>query len=307
MRNEQEKHLDSVLKRTASNPKHTLNNPQVRGHLNSIGAKNVIFILVATPVEEVGRDHDFDWAVVEPSSYRSFIQLAGRIMRHRELSTELAVSNMALLQYNLKGLNRKEVVFNRPGYESKEHHLITHDLKQLLDVEAITTCLDATARITKPESLRPKQSLIDLEHYCIQQLLTNYGQQGPESLSGWITSCWWLTGEPQQYIQFRKSTPELTLFLIPENESFKFKEKDNWGEWVGKESAYGISHDEDLTALEKQRLWLWRDYRDLLENSPKSDLQSAAEAYGEANFPTYGKNPNDWKFSYSSQFGLHET
>ncbi len=307
MRNEQEKHLDSVLKRTVTNPKHTLNNPQIRAHLKAIDAPNVIFILVATPVEEVGRDHDFDWAVVEPSSYRSFIQLAGRIMRHRELISELAASNMALLQFNLKGLNGKDVVFNRPGYESKENRLETHDLKQLLDVEAIATRLDATARITKPETLQPNHSLVDLEHHCIQLLLTNYGQQGPESLSGWITSCWWITGEPQHYVQFRKGTPELTLFLIPEDDSLKFKEKDNWGEWIGKERAYGIVHDENLTELEKQRLWLWRDYRVLLENSPKSDLQEAAEVYGEANFPTYGKNPNDLKFSYSSQFGIHET
>jgi CRISPR-associated endonuclease/helicase Cas3 len=307
MRNEQEKHLDSVLKRTATHPKHTLNNPQIRAHLKAIDAPNVIFILVATPVEEVGRDHDFDWAVVEPSSYRSFIQLAGRIMRHREQASALATSNMVLLQFNLKGLNGKDVVFNRPGYESNENRLVTHDLKQLLDVEAIATRLDATARITKPETLQPKNGLVDLEHHCIQQLLTNYNQQGPESLSGWITSCWWLTGEPQQYVQFRKGTPELTLFLIPEDDSFKFKEKDKWGEWISKESAYGIVHDEDLTELEKQRLWLWRDYRILLENSPKSDLQEAAQTYGEANFPTYGKNPNDLKFSYSSQFGLHET
>ena len=90
---------------------------------------------MATPVEEVGRDHDFDWAVVEPSSYRSFIQLAGRIMRHRELVSELATSNMALMQFNLKGLKEKDVVFNYPGYESSENRLVTHDLKQLLDDE----------------------------------------------------------------------------------------------------------------------------------------------------------------------------
>lgn len=42
------------------------------------------------------------------------------------------------------------------------------------------------------------------------------------------------------------------------------------------------------------------------KKSPKSNLQEAAQVYGEANFPTYGKNENDWKFSYFSQFGLHE-
>ncbi|MFI3190168.1 type I-F CRISPR-associated helicase Cas3 [Crenothrix sp. D3] len=306
MRSEQEKHLDCVLKRTRSNSEHTLNNPQIRAHLNAISAKNVIFILVATPVEEVGRDHDFDWSVVEPSSYRSFIQLAGRIMRHREPTSELAASNMALLQYNLNGLKGKEVVFNRPGYESTANPLVTHDLKQLLDIEAIAKRLDATARITKPDTLQPKHKLVDLEHHSIQQLLTSYEKQGPESLSGWIASCWWLTGEPQQYVQFRRSAPMLTLFLIPEDDSFKFKEKDKWGEWIGKEKAYGIIHDEGLTTLEKQRLWLWRDYQSLLENSPKPNREEAAQAYGEANFPQYHNDINNLHFNYSSQFGLYE-
>jgi CRISPR-associated endonuclease/helicase Cas3 len=306
MRNEQEKHLDSVLKRTRSNPEHTLNNPQIRAHLNAISTKNVIFILVATPVEEVGRDHDFDWAVVEPSSYRSFIQLAGRVMRHRELNTEFAASNMALLQYNLKGLKNEKIAFNRPGYESENNPLYTHDLKQLLDVESIAKQLDASARITKPDTLQPQHKLVDLEHDSIHKLLTVYDKKGPESLSGWISSCWWLTGEPQQYIQFRKSAPQLTLFLIPENDSFKFKEKDKWGEWISKENAYGIKHNEELTALEKQRLWLLRDYQILLENSPKPNLEQAAQAYGEANFPQYHKDINNLHFSYSSQFGLHE-
>ena len=100
--------------------------------------------------------------------------------------------------------------------------------------------------------------------------------------------------------------PELTLFLIPNDNGWKFSEKDNYGEWISKENAYGIVHDENLSTLEKQRLWLWRDYSALLKNSPKSNLQAAAQTYGEANFPTYRKNPNDWQFSYSSQFGLHE-
>lgn len=42
-----------------------------------------VVIVMATSVAEVGRDHDYDWAVVEPSSMRSLIQLAGRVRRHR--------------------------------------------------------------------------------------------------------------------------------------------------------------------------------------------------------------------------------
>jgi CRISPR-associated endonuclease/helicase Cas3 len=33
----------------------------IRQHLDSTEHEHVVFILVATPVEEVGRDHDFDW------------------------------------------------------------------------------------------------------------------------------------------------------------------------------------------------------------------------------------------------------
>lgn len=59
------------------------------------------FIVVATPVEEVGRDHDFDWAVLEPSSAQSLVQAAGRVNRHRFLRLE-GTYNIAILQYNLR-------------------------------------------------------------------------------------------------------------------------------------------------------------------------------------------------------------
>ncbi|RYW82972.1 type I-F CRISPR-associated helicase Cas3, partial [Legionella pneumophila] len=88
LRHEQEKHLDKVLKRKEKRGEkpQAFYDQTIRRHLDTIAAnrpdvKNLLFILVATPVEEVGRDHDFDWAVIEPSSYRSIIQLAGRVMR----------------------------------------------------------------------------------------------------------------------------------------------------------------------------------------------------------------------------------
>ncbi|MDR8345993.1 hypothetical protein FPK41_23920, partial [Acinetobacter baumannii] len=44
---------------------------------------NIPFIVIATPVEEVGRDHDFDWAIIDASSVQSIVQTAGRVNRHR--------------------------------------------------------------------------------------------------------------------------------------------------------------------------------------------------------------------------------
>eukprot|EP00906_Rhabdomonas_costata_P019724 RCo028724 len=86
LRHEQEKHLDEVLKRKEQTDEAPVAfaHPIIRGHLDACKANNLIFILVATPVEEVGRDHDFDWAVIEPSSFRSIIQMAGRVRRHRD-------------------------------------------------------------------------------------------------------------------------------------------------------------------------------------------------------------------------------
>mgnify|MGYP003441893274 CR=1 FL=1 len=106
LRSEQERHLDAVLKRKEKQGEQPIvfSNDVIRQHLDTTASEHVIFILVATPVEEVGRDHDFDWAIIEPSSYRSIIQLAGRVLRHRSLEKDIEQPNIGLLQYNLKGL-----------------------------------------------------------------------------------------------------------------------------------------------------------------------------------------------------------
>ena len=306
MRNEQEKHLDAVLKRN-NGEQLSFYQKDIRKHLDSISAKQVIFILVATPVEEVGRDHDFDWAVVEPSSYRSFIQLAGRVRRHREPKKDCSSANMALLQYNLKGLSKqKRPVFCRPGYESEHNLLDSHDLNKLLDVETLTERLDAKPRIAKPSPLYPRTSLADLEHEVIHKLLTSYDQQGPETMQGWLTECWWLTAIPQLFVRFRESQPQLTVFLIPIDDDWKFVTKGNYGEeLIVREDIYRISRDNELTDQEKERLWLHRDYEVLLEKTGMLSLTNAALIYGEIGLPTdKRKGANSISFSYSNQLGL---
>jgi CRISPR-associated endonuclease/helicase Cas3 len=52
MRHEQEKYLDSVLKNRNKN--NTILEEDI---IKNTQEKNIIFVLVATPVEEVGRDH----------------------------------------------------------------------------------------------------------------------------------------------------------------------------------------------------------------------------------------------------------
>ncbi|MBB5322747.1 type I-F CRISPR-associated helicase Cas3f [Marinobacter oulmenensis] len=157
LRHEQEKHLDQVLKRNrpVNDPEGVFQQPEIREHLDSGDSTDLIFILVTTPVEEVGRDHDFDWAVVEPSSYRSIIQLAGRVRRHRPAEADNSAPNMGLLQYNLKGYRGEaKDVFSRPGYEQGKWQLFSRDLSDLVDEKALGRSVDATPRMIKDSKVQ---------------------------------------------------------------------------------------------------------------------------------------------------------
>lgn len=306
LRSDQEKHLDAVLKRKNEKQPAALSDPVLRNHMENSTAENIVFILVATPVEEIGRDHDFDWAIVEPSSYRSIIQLAGRILRHRDLSPH--ASNIALLQYNLRALlyGPDKPAYCRPGFEdSDDCRLTTHDLKVLVSEKDVARCIDATPRIKKSGASNPKERLADLEHYAISNLLTDYEQVGPESLQGWLNHNWWLTALPQKINPFRKSEPTVKRFLAFEDDQFVFVEKTHTGEVRSVEHLDGIKHEignKDFI----DRLWLDRDYYSLLESFIEThgdmSMRSASLRYGEINIPDPEKRrKNYW---YSDQFGL---
>jgi len=308
LRHEQEKHLDVVLKRK-ENPDEqpdAFNHPVIRAHLDNSTVKNIIFILVATPVEEVGRDHDFDWAVVEPSSYRSIIQLAGRVHRHRD--GEVEQCNIALMQYNWKAFKKGDEAgqkyFKQPGYEEKVT-LETHDLNQLIDTSIIKSRLDATPRIQKNRKLNEYRSLVDLEHVVTHSELTNYQQLGPEKLQGYLDQTWYLTALPQYLNPFRKSEVSTNLFLTydPDTESCYFSEKDEDGYPINRENILQISHI-NFTDIERQNLWLLRDYQLLLSQYSKEceiSKKWVSLRYGELNFVN---RDDDSEYEYNDNFGL---
>lgn len=100
-----EKRLDFLLSR-AQGDKHVTADREIRAFLDEAareGRPDVPFIVVATPVEEVGRDHDFDWAVLDVSSAQSLVQAAGRVNRHRLRSCGDA-PNIAVPQFNWAAL-----------------------------------------------------------------------------------------------------------------------------------------------------------------------------------------------------------
>ena len=295
MRHEQEKYLDKILKRHKSDD-HILKDDVIRSHIDNAKAKNIIFVLVATPVEEVGRDHDFDWAVIEPSSYRSFIQMAGRVLRHRD--KEVTEPNIAIMKYNFRALKTggNKIAFKWPGYQNHIDDLKTYDLDKLVNTKELAKNLDASNRIKQTNS----SDLATLEHKVIHELLTNYESKGPESMQGWLDSYWWLTGLPQQYVKFREGSQDLTVFLTVDE---TFLEKGDRGQ-----SPVPVAKDSvRFDTGELQNLWIDRDYKALLKkqsNKLNLDIENAELIYGEINLPIYGKPLKPNQFVYHEQLGL---
>ncbi|KTD33028.1 CRISPR-associated nuclease/helicase Cas3 subtype I-F/YPEST [Legionella nautarum] len=314
LRSEQEKHLDEVLKRNEKGgeiPK-PFQNEIIRYHLSNSKSQHIIFILVATPVEEVGRDHDFDWAVVEPSSFRSIIQLAGRVLRHRNKIPK--TPNIALMQYNLKALINADEhpAYCCPGYEQKDCLFSTHDINQLIDHKLLTEGINALPRIQRDISLKYKHNFADMEHYSISKLLTGWKIKdsaalvGPEQMQGWLTQCWWLTAYPQNYNRFRESGLDEQLFLEAECGELKFMQKTEGIpiEYVNRTAVYGIKVNQPVERI-LSKLWLDCDYQQLIEviaNKTNKTKSQATRIYGEISLPVYSHKIQFYQYSY--QLGL---
>ena len=317
LRSEQEKHLDKVLKRNEKEgeaPKFS-QDEIIRRHLSKSKSPHMIFILVATPVEEVGRDHDFDWAVVEPSSFRSIIQLAGRVLRHRNKIPH--TPNIALMQYNLKALINTDdkAVYCRPGYELYDCLFSTHDVSQLIGRDLLTEGINALPRIQRNLHLSQRESFADMEHYVTSKLLTGWKicdlreLVGPEQMQGWLTQCWWLTAYPQEYNRFRKSSLDELLFLEIEGTKYKFTQKIGGDPpmFEDRTTVCGITIRNTLTQQALNKFWLDCDYQCLIgviANKMNITELQVAHKYGAISLPVYGdKMPN---FQYSNQLGLSQ-
>lgn len=116
-----EQALDQLLKR--HNDPNMAHHPLIAQELAQLPDQtaHLILIVLASPVEEIGRDHDFDWAVIEPSSMHAIIQLVGRVNRHRLVP--VFKPNVFVLEKNIKqlenetGLKPPRPCFVRPGLQ----------------------------------------------------------------------------------------------------------------------------------------------------------------------------------------------
>ncbi len=319
-----EQQLDQALNRRQSGAVFEL--PDIRRRLDSCAERDQIFIVLGSPVTEVGRDHDYDWAVVEPSSMRSLIQLAGRVRRHRSGACDGA--NLMVFASNLRSFERPgEPAFCKPGFEGSnnepEFRLISHNLTTLLTVDE-RDAIDSRPRIVpRPaDQQKPTERLVDLEHarlarQMLPQAATVAALTARQIRSGvavplasinaashWRLPCVTLTAVLPQQQPFRyDAVPRVELALLPDDDGENYElnridpGKRHW------ESIYAPIDESKLHRVpdalvrgERIQAWGQTDYIEALTSLAEAldiPLRSCAERYGTVSLPD---SDNGWRF-----------
>ena len=217
VRAEIERHLDLILSR--SDDQAVWRHAQVQNALDASDVKHHLFVVLASPVAEVGRDHDYSWAIVEPSSMRAIIQLAGRVQRHRrKLATQ---PNILIWRKNIRALKGLRPAYCRPGFETEDFMLGEHDLNKTL-LPNQYQIPSAISRIKQQESSNPKANLVDLEHAQINRTLFNSDKSSKVAADlFWDKNIHW-SGEVQAHTRFRQSVPQTDYCLMGDSEDWGF-------------------------------------------------------------------------------------
>lgn len=238
-----EQQLDTLLNRRGAKEGHdpALQRPALRALIDSHPEPHHLFIVLGSPVTEVGRDHDYDWAVVEPSSMRSLIQLAGRVRRHRPGAVDGV--NIVVLDSNLRHFkNKGKAAFCKPGFEmdpqppgssdaAQNFYLLSHSLRQLMarSVQGESSwAIDAQPRIeVTATQYHPRRHWADLEHErmrdaMLQRSAASKYTTAPERVASlhWAhPSQLWLTGLLPQAQRFRYDPLQRDdVALLPDEE-----------------------------------------------------------------------------------------
>lgn len=321
-----EEKLDFILKRNDSERIWDIENGI--GKIINDGNQHHIFVVLASPVAEVGRDHDYDWAVVEPSSMRSIIQLAGRVLRHRDICRGTA--NIHLLNKNIKGLKGEEICFKKPGFESKDYNFILEKVEQdmngWLDESEYKT-ISSIVKIKLPGKYRTRKgkyiNLSELEHAAITgQLFGAYREKDRENneiLRGnGSAKAWWKEkvswcAEVQRRQQFRKPKyKEITLCRYLDSGDIEWREqcvyRNNKIEYE-KPSSIKTEKCEKIILANNIKFWIDLDEENIyngLMKSFKQDMSTISKRFGNVVVPI-DRNKDSYKektYHYHNQFGI---
>jgi CRISPR-associated endonuclease/helicase Cas3 len=299
--------------------------PAIRAAIDSHSEADQLFVVLGSPVTEVGRDHDYDWAIVEPSSMRSLIQLAGRVRRHRAKVCE--TPNLHVLHTNFRALsNPDEPAFRRPGFEDGDRwRLHSHDLRELLRPEEYEV-VDARPRVLAREELSPNASLVDLEHARLRDALLPQTEPGasPQAsgrsrrarssrrLPGLNAATWFslsratLSGDlPRRQPFRRQDQPQAELILMPDEIGEEWHPQKLWYRRGQHRPEYLLDVSRNVRRLDlgqergdRITPWAMADYLEelvgLAENRGES-LQACAESFGIVTLPEMGESDRGWQ------------
>lgn len=318
LRSSIEHRLDKVLRR--KDPLQVFRDTDIRRNLDVFPETDHLFIVLGSPVTEVGRDHDYDWAVVEPSSMRSLIQLSGRVLRHRK--KEVVFPNVAIFERNINSLEGKHPAYWRPGFENADFRLESHSLKKILLPEEWGG-LDSSSRIVERPVLHWESSLVDLEHACLGKMMipscisesesTTKGSRvrgsGNEKKGpGLGAYTWWsypramLTGILQKEQMFRKDGRKHSdLVLLPDDDEEDYclhEIREDKGAIAMIPIERSKNHRIPKEKVKGVRVGIWgeSDYMALLHDLADEldmDLRNCAIRFGTVRLP---ESQNGWRF-----------
>jgi CRISPR-associated endonuclease/helicase Cas3 len=308
-----ERRLDQALNRRQ--PDAVFDMPETRQHIDAHPEQDHLFIVLGSPVTEVGRDHDYDWAVVEPSSMRSLIQLAGRVRRHR--AGPCVVPNIRVFEFNVRNFRNGERLdspaFCKPGFESKHGFLLSSHslqilLKELMDSKTRQFNVDARPRIRESAALSASQRLTDLEHARMGAAMV------PQLGAELNAASWWhlpaadalLTAVLPQQQPFRDDAiPRVALELRPNEEGDDYtlhwlmpKKGGRRGETTSVEVEKSLNKrvPDELLLGEHVSAWGHTSYMDALSelaDDLELSLAECARRYGTVTLPG---SQNGWQF-----------
>lgn len=325
-----EQQMDTLLNRRGAKDGHdpALHRPALRALIDAHPEPHHLFIVLGSPVTEVGRDHDYDWAVVEPSSMRSLIQLAGRVRRHRPGA--VGGVNMVVLDSNLRHFKKPDrPAYEKPGFET-EHapfQLKSHYLHDLLTREIGTNAawaVDAQPRIALPadNKLLPSRRWIDLEHARMHDSLL---PKPPGTATPTHAAClhWhgpqpdtpralWLTGLLPQFQRFRQDDQKRDdVALLPDEEEetlllHRVQDGERRYEKLYVPVHQSLCHPVPAAQLASPSVSPWPQVSLMeelaaLEQAQGLSLEQCAERYATASLP---HNDNGWWFHEALGFAV---
>ncbi|MFI3186050.1 MAG: type I-F CRISPR-associated helicase Cas3f, partial [Methylococcaceae bacterium] len=298
-----ERKLDQALNR--KNPQAIWDITEIKHALINCTEQNHLFVVLATSVAEVGRDHDYDWAIAEPSSMRSIIQLSGRIQRHRKQSPK--TENLYILAKNIKALQGREITFEKPGFETKNRKLNNHDLHAILDATqyAEPNSIPSIQLPRQLEKTSPHSNLVMLEHMAYREQLLGDNKQENNARIWWKNQVAWCA-EIQRRQPFRASSPDQAycLYIDEDTEQPVWKIKNENIKPIEYEKVSTIA-DISLLITKGNQPWFDTDIQNNYEELAERfglPLKYISYCYGEVRLRAYQDQVAEW--CYSPLFGV---